>query len=205
MSVQSPTRQYLRQTERREQILAAALDAFGRGGYHGTHVQHVVEAAGVARGTFYRHFKSKHEVFAALVDRMLAVFLDVPPNDGGAICTEEEAREVLGASYRRILGKLRTHRQLCRLFFDEAVGVEKGFRDQLESHYRAWQARAQLTLQRLVAGGVAREGQDLEIVAEAIVGIVERVGRRYVLPDAEPDIDHLVKTLVDFELSAVRA
>jgi AcrR family transcriptional regulator len=47
-------------------VLAAAIDVFGRKGYAATRVEDILEAAGIARRTFYRHFKSKDDVLAAL-------------------------------------------------------------------------------------------------------------------------------------------
>ena len=69
----------LAKDDRRAQLLAAAERAFLRGGYHGTHVDDVIREAGIARGTFYLHFESKHAVFSALVDRMLTIFLAAKP------------------------------------------------------------------------------------------------------------------------------
>jgi AcrR family transcriptional regulator len=47
-------------------VLAAAIDVFGRKGYAATRVEDILEAAGIARRTFYRYFKSKDDVLAAL-------------------------------------------------------------------------------------------------------------------------------------------
>ena len=197
------TRQYLRREERREQILAAALKVFCQGGYHGTHVSEIVREAGVARGTFYLHFQSKHEVFAALVARMLELFLALPTEDGAGMRTLDGAREALARSYRTLFETLRAERRLCSLLLEEAVGLDKGFREALEGHYAAWHVRVRKTLATLVAAGVARGNLDLDVAAELVIGAVERAVRRYVLPNAEPDLDRLVAALVDFELHGV--
>ena len=201
MSVSS--RQYLRREERREQILAAALRAFVKGGYHGTHVSQIVAEAGVARGTFYLHFQSKHEVFAALVARMLDYFLALPIEDPDNLRTAELARQTLERSYRTFFESLRDQRRLCTLLLEEAVGLEKGFREALEQHYTAWHARIRGTLATLVEFGVARPGLDLDFSAELVIGMVERAVRRYLLPVATPDLDRLVRAVVDFELNGV--
>jgi len=59
-------------SERREQILTQAAEVFSREGYHQATVSHIVENAGVARGTFYLYFSSKREVFEVLLDQFLA-------------------------------------------------------------------------------------------------------------------------------------
>src|SRR3954468_21985252 len=53
--------------ERREAILAAALDAFGPGGYHGTSLDDVAAKAGVSKALIYEHFGSKEELHGALL------------------------------------------------------------------------------------------------------------------------------------------
>lgn len=196
-------RQYLRREERRQQILAAALRVFVQGGYHGTHVSQIVREAGVARGTFYLHFKSKHEVFAALVARMLEVFLSLPVEDELCLGTPAGARGAMERSYRSFFELLRSERRLCRLLLEEAVGLDKGFRAALEAHYLAWHARIRGTLVLLVEHGVARADLDVDVGAELVIGMVERVVRRYLLPPGEPDLERLVRAVVDFELLGV--
>jgi AcrR family transcriptional regulator len=48
---------------RRAQILESALTVFATKGYHETSVTDLVDAAGVARGTFYLYFDSKEAIF----------------------------------------------------------------------------------------------------------------------------------------------
>ena len=54
--------------DRRAHLLSASRTVFGRKGYHRTGVADIVTEAGVARGTFYRHFEGKREAFSAVVD-----------------------------------------------------------------------------------------------------------------------------------------
>jgi AcrR family transcriptional regulator len=54
--------------ERKEQIMGAALKVFARRGIAGTKISMIAEEAGVSQGLFYHYFKSKDEVFIALVE-----------------------------------------------------------------------------------------------------------------------------------------
>jgi len=200
----SRPRRRLSREARREEILAAALKAFARGGYHGTQVDDVIREAGIARGTFYLHFESKHDVFAALVDRMLKVFLDARPEEPEPpIRTRRDAEQVLSMSYRAVLLAFRRHRLLCRLLLEEAVGADKGFARVLERHEKAWHEKVRSTLATLRERGIARRDLDLGLAATFVVGMVERVTRRHLLGDDEPDIDAIVAALVRFELDGV--
>jgi len=57
--------QYLQ--ERREQILNAAIQVFGKKGFDGANVADIARATGIAKGTVYLYFKSKQEIFSAIL------------------------------------------------------------------------------------------------------------------------------------------
>src|SRR2546426_8298300 len=59
----------LSREERRNAILDAAADVFGRLGFEATRMDDVAKAAGIAKGLLYKHFPSKDALFEALVDR----------------------------------------------------------------------------------------------------------------------------------------
>lgn len=65
----APTRR-LPRAERREQILAAATDAFARNGFAATSLDEVAAEAGITRVILYRHFESKTDLYQAVLDRM---------------------------------------------------------------------------------------------------------------------------------------
>jgi len=58
----------LETSERKQSILMAAKDVFADKGYHAAGVADIIDKAGIARGTFYLYFKSKRDVFSALID-----------------------------------------------------------------------------------------------------------------------------------------
>lgn len=55
--------------DRRTQILKIALGQFAEHGYHKTKVSDIVQAAGVAQGTFYWHFKSKEAIALEIINQ----------------------------------------------------------------------------------------------------------------------------------------
>lgn len=58
----------LPRAQRREQILAAATQAFARAGYAATGLAEVAAEAGVSQVILYRHFASKAELYRAVLD-----------------------------------------------------------------------------------------------------------------------------------------
>ena len=67
-----PKPRALRQTERREAILAAALEEFSASGFAATRLDDVARRAGVAKGTIYLYFRDKESLFQELVRTMLS-------------------------------------------------------------------------------------------------------------------------------------
>ena len=57
-----------KQDERRNEILAAALQAFSENGYDKTSIDDVVRATGLSKGTIYWYFKNKQALFTALME-----------------------------------------------------------------------------------------------------------------------------------------
>jgi AcrR family transcriptional regulator len=55
--------------ETRDRVFEAALDEFRRAGVAAAQIEHIVKAAGVARGTFYLHFPTKDDVLIELMRR----------------------------------------------------------------------------------------------------------------------------------------
>ncbi|WP_321471946.1 TetR/AcrR family transcriptional regulator [uncultured Paludibaculum sp.] len=64
-----PNKHDLRTKETRELLLRAAETIFVRDGYEGTELGEVATLAGRTKGAIYAHFKSKEEVFLALVEQ----------------------------------------------------------------------------------------------------------------------------------------
>jgi AcrR family transcriptional regulator len=54
--------------ERRAVILEAAVKLFSERGFRGTTTRALAEAVGVTEPVLYEHFKSKHELYAAIVE-----------------------------------------------------------------------------------------------------------------------------------------
>jgi AcrR family transcriptional regulator len=60
-----------RSAERREAILAAALDEFSTRGFEAARLDDVARRAGVAKGTIYLYFRDKETLFQELIRTML--------------------------------------------------------------------------------------------------------------------------------------
>lgn len=88
MNVKKPNRKKEQGAQTRRKIYESADRLFTKYGVHEVSVDSIVEAAGVSKGTFYIHFKSKDALIASFVSDYTArldmdyeAFLDSLPSD----------------------------------------------------------------------------------------------------------------------------
>lgn len=58
----------MRGDQRKQQIMDAALKLFSGHGYHAVSVAEIIREVGTSRGTFYRYFSDKYDLFDQLLD-----------------------------------------------------------------------------------------------------------------------------------------
>jgi len=66
---------------KRENILAAAVNLFGRRGYNGTTIDEITKAAGITKGAIYWHFKSKSHLLRAVIKQLNDEYLECLINE----------------------------------------------------------------------------------------------------------------------------
>lgn len=67
----APTRVSKPAEARAQEILEAARRLFTQKGYEATTVQDLIDAVGIAKGTFYHHFRSKSEVLDGVIETLV--------------------------------------------------------------------------------------------------------------------------------------
>ena len=58
----------------KERILAAALEMFSQNGYAGTNIRELTASLGLVKSSMYKHFKSKEDIWNALLDELIAYY-----------------------------------------------------------------------------------------------------------------------------------
>src|SRR5579859_7865341 len=95
-----------RSESRREELVAAAVRAFARKGYHGCRISDIAEEAGVSHGLVYHYFTSKEEILETIFREnwgvvAIAIGEIASTSDGSAV---EEVRKIVSLmlhSWRR--------------------------------------------------------------------------------------------------------
>lgn len=153
---------------RRESLVAAAKQVFADRGYHAAGVADIIEAAGVARGTFYNYFESKRAVFDAVLEEGMAeaAAAVLPIDVGGDIAAQ--VRENL----RRLVTTLVEDRAFSRILLGEAAGVDAEVREALADFYGTARERIERALRTGQALGVVRVS-DVRLVAGCLLGLLK--------------------------------
>jgi AcrR family transcriptional regulator len=130
----------LPRAERREQILAAATEAFARSGFAATSLDDVATEAGITRVILYRHFDSKTDLYQGVLDRMCAR-LDANVDEPVGGFTNASIDGLLAAAIESPAG--------FRLLFQHALR-EPEFKDRIEKFRADITAAAFLQISQFV-------------------------------------------------------
>jgi AcrR family transcriptional regulator len=100
----SEPRYHRRKEERPQEITEAALTAFAENGYAATRIDEVAKRAGVSKGLLYLYFKTKEELFKAVVRSFVIPKIDALTASLAA--TDLSAEEVLRGPLRDFMKSL---------------------------------------------------------------------------------------------------
>ncbi|WP_254657773.1 TetR/AcrR family transcriptional regulator [Xanthomonas graminis] len=151
-----------RKDDRPAEILSAALDAFAENGFAETKLADVAKRAGVAKGTLYRYFDTKQDLFAAVVRH--ALLTNLAPIEAAAATFEgglAELTTLLLARAAERMGDQRLPAILCMV-----IGESRAFPELA----RIWHAEA------------------IDRVMATVAGLIEKAQARGTAPAGDPKL-----------------
>jgi AcrR family transcriptional regulator len=156
-----------------QRLLAAAEELFGERSYGRTAVADICARAGMATGSFYAHFGSKRDIFAAVVrainaDLRAAMKTALERTTGGQRARERECFRV----YFEMLSKRPWMERIVRESEFVAPGLYREYYEHLARGYARGVRAAQLD-------GEVDARYDPEVIAYAYAGIGNFVGVRW--------------------------
>ena len=119
--------------ERREEILAVAMEQFAVGGYRGTSTEAIAKDAGISQPYLFRLFRTKRELFLACGDRACEKVLE-SFRRAAADAPEGEKLHAMGHAYVAELLPDR-HAILMLMQGYAAAGADAAIRDHVRSSY----------------------------------------------------------------------
>lgn len=106
---------------RQDQVLDAAVRAFARTGFHATGMADVIRESGLSAGSVYRYYKSKDDLIAAIVDRLLGALHAGLLGLGDADTPGEFVRGALGVAVRTFADTTLPYARLLPQVWTEAL------------------------------------------------------------------------------------
>ena len=123
-----------RREQRRGEIIAAAKRVFKERGYHAASIGDIIDAAGVARGTFYLYFEGKREIFIELS----AEFLELIRGSVRKISLDPDAPppiEQMRANFRRVMSTVIAHEDLATIMLRDPGDLDAEARALLDAFF----------------------------------------------------------------------
>jgi AcrR family transcriptional regulator len=188
---------------RKAEILAAACRVFSIKGYHRSSIADILEAAGIARGTFYLYFTSKRAIFEELLEGMLGQLrgavrrIQLVPEAGTPLAQ-------LQGNVRRVIDVLEENQDLTIILLREAVGLDTDFDQKLSTFYQRLASMIESALQLGQEMGLVRRCET-RVVSSCVLGsLKEMMLRALTEPDA-PSSEVLAREILDYNLQGLFA
>jgi len=113
-----------KQKNARARIVKAALDEFSDKGFHYSTIDSIAERAGIAKGTVYRYFKTKEDLFNALKEDTLSEFVELAKNE---VSRDEDILEILESVIRTYLGFFEKNSAFFKVIIQEQKDFGREF------------------------------------------------------------------------------
>ena len=154
-------RRYLSSVARREEILDAALIEFADRTYNAVSMERLAECAGLSKAGIYAHFKSKEEIFHALLERTTKQICDfqgwLPDED---LTLPELVDVYLDRLYATFSSPATM--SIYRLLLAESARTPELVQRWHNEVAHGLKERAQLIIQRNIERGIIRPGVLIE-------------------------------------------
>lgn len=193
-----------RKEDRPQEITAAAFEAFAEKGYAGTRVAEVAKRAGVSKGLLYLYFKTKEELFKAVVRSVVVPRVNALESalDSSALSAEAFLRgpmlefmkrlpgSPVGVIVRLLIAEAPRHPDLVEFYWDNVVS--RGL------------AAMRGLLERGVDEGEFRRSAVNELPQLLMAPVVVSMIWRLVFEHRSLDTDTLIETHMDMLLNYIK-
>ena|SRR5215210_7488726 len=188
-----------RTAERRERLIAAALEVFGTRGYSSSTVRDVCREAGLTERYFYESFRNREALLGALADRIVDEALEVVAL--ALADSERELEDIVRDALGRFVGSLVDDPRRAQVLLVETVGVSRpaeNRRREIIGHLAA------VTRQALAGalGESAPDPTDADLTARALIGAGNELLVGYIRGELTVDRERLTDHLAALFLSA---
>ena len=168
----------MRDPDRAQQIIEAAVRVFARKGYYNSRVSDIAREAGVAAGTIYLYFKTKDDILVTLFREKMAEWVALVRK---AIAGERDPvakiRKIVALHFKVI----EEHTDLAEVVQVELRQGQKFFRGASAHEISAYFDVIQGVLEEGVAAGRIRHDLPVKIATKMLFGAMDQLATSWVL------------------------
>jgi AcrR family transcriptional regulator len=156
--------------QRRQQLVAVALELFARRGYRSTTMDDIAEAAGVTKPLVYQHFSSKRALYLELVNSIAQALLLAVRS---AVMEAEGPRQQVEMGFAAYFRLVVTREAEFRLLYGRDHADDK----ELGRALRTVEDAIAAAIEPLIDAGL--DDDHRRLLAYAVVGMAEGASRRF--------------------------
>lgn len=168
----------MRDPDKPQQIIEAAVRVFARKGYYNSRVSDIAREAGIAAGTIYLYFKTKDDILVTLFRDKMAEFVDSLRK---AIAGERDAASKVRTLVRLHFSLLEKDPELAEVLQVELRQGQKFFRAASGQEIGAYFALIGSVLGEGVGEGRFRSSLSVKVATKMLFGAMDQMATSWVL------------------------
>jgi len=174
-------------------------------GLSAARVEDIARRAGMAKGSFYLHFRNKEEAFMDIVDAFFAETARLADTCRGNLASVKTAADAFAAFRSQdlvLLGFLWENRDVLKMILD---GTSPTYSHVLDGFLDSRAQMATDDIRELQSRGLYRGDVDPNIVARIITGGYYNIARQLTQLKTKPDLSALIDTVQKIFLEGLLA
>ncbi len=183
--------------------MQSALALFAKNGYHATSVADIIREIGVARGTYYRYFDDKQDLFYQLLETnfkfVRKVMPQIPENPD---IKAEDLEAILTTAFRRLLNQPDSL-AFVSMMVNEASGVDKASAKMVSAFYDDLAEVFAGYISKVQAEGLIKS-LDPRISAYLVLGALKEIFIQWSGGDKFTDLEDLIHQVVSFIVHGIK-
>ena len=190
------------QTQKRGQILSAAMKVFAEKGFYKTTVSDIARTANVAHGTICLYFKTKDEILIQIFEKEISALIDhVQREIGRKPRVENKLRRLIEIQ----MNLIETNPELTELLLLEARQSGKFLRSTAINQIANYCELIEGVLKQGVEEGIIRSDLNLSAASTVIFGGIEGIATRWILETKRGFLSEMAQTITKLILSGIFA
>jgi AcrR family transcriptional regulator len=180
------------------QILISSLKLFAENGYNATSVEDIIEDVGIARRTFYLHFKGKKDLLSHIINKYQRVFTDNVDVLGQLTFrkSQSQIKSIAAIGIQQLLADQEL-RWFTKLMLSELVGLQDDFFAIVDSATEEVIGRISAAIGHAQKDGTVSERLDPLVATFCLLGGVKEIMFQHIFREREFDLAESISLAVD--------